>query len=151
MYKKSKVLKIIRKEMERGTALDLAINRAGINNRATVHYWRKNRPLIDRYILKCILNNRDIRDDSVEDAWFKKLIEGRGSAADYEFYLCNRRPNRWKKNNSDLLHKGEQNVSVNVYPNRITVFKDLKHDRADNPPTGGDAEGNRVKDAPQSP
>lgn len=140
--------------MERGTQLNLAISRAGLKPQ-TVFVWRQARPLIDRYILRCMFNNKHKRDDSVEDAWFKKLIEGRGSAADYINWLSNRRPNDWKKDNSDLQHKGEADggttVNVNVYPDRVTVFRDLKHDRADNSHAGESAASNRVESALQSP
>ena len=153
MYKKSIILKKIRQEMDKGTQLNLSISRSGVKNVTTVFYWRKARPLIDRYILKCMFNNRDKRDDTVEDAWFKKLIEGRGSAADYINWLSNRRPNDWKKVNSDLLHKGGAEaggttVNVNVFPNKVAIFRDLKNDRdsrtADSH-AGEGAESNRIQ------
>ncbi len=39
------------------------------------------------------------RDYMVEDAQFKRLAEGRASGSEYEFYLTNRRTDRWKKLN----------------------------------------------------
>lgn len=39
----------------------------------------------------------DNRNVDVEDAFLIKLKAGEGSGSEYEFFLCNRLPERWKK------------------------------------------------------
>ena len=138
MYKKSQVLGALRTEMEAGNKYTVAVKRLKdkqypMLSERTIDLWAEKIPRVKRYKITLMTRNDNIRDDIVEDGHFKKLAQGKGSAADYEFYLVNRRPNRWKKTNSDLIHKGEGgegggNVTVNVYPNRTTIFKDLKYD-----------------------
>jgi hypothetical protein len=94
MYKKSIVLKAIRKELEKGNYLFDAWRAAGLRSEGTLHYWRK-RGMIDRYI-KALMHVSDKKQvDSVEKAHLKKMIEGKASASDYEFYLTRRAPERW--------------------------------------------------------
>jgi len=97
-YKKSKVLKAIRTQCEGGAKLAKARAEAGIS-RTTLFYWSQ-RPLIKRYILECERRSDERRDDGVEDGLMKKLINGNASGKEYEFYLTNRRPNRWKQDKS---------------------------------------------------
>jgi hypothetical protein len=98
MYKKSRVLKELRKELEGGARMGVALKRVGVRSADTLSLWRR-RPLIDRYVDTCVRRGNDRRDDAVEDGFTKKLIEGRGNASDYEFYLTNRRPEQWQKRN----------------------------------------------------
>ena len=152
-YKKSKILKAIRRQCEAGDKLSKARIQTGIS-RTTLFYWCQ-RTLIKRYILECERRSDERRDDGVEEGLLRKLINGNASGKEYEFYLTNRKPNHWKKDRSDLIHEGEErggtNVTVNVYPDRVTVFKDLKHDRTDDPHAGESAASNRVASALQSP
>jgi hypothetical protein len=97
-YKKSKVLKTIRTQCEGGAKLAKSRSEAGIS-RTTLFYWCQ-RPLIKRYILECEKRSDERRDDGVEDGLMKKLINGNASGKEYEFYLTNRRPNKWKQEKS---------------------------------------------------
>ncbi len=97
-YKKSKILKAIRRQCEDGAKLAKARIGSGIS-RTTLFYWCQ-RPLIKRYILECERRSDERRDDGVEDGLMKKLINGNASGKEYEFYLTNRRPNRWKQDKS---------------------------------------------------
>lgn len=156
MYKKSKILRAVRKELEAGNLLLVAITRAGLRSHQTLDNWRK-RPMIARYIDKCMGKSDEKRIVSVEDAQFKSAING--STRAQETFLFNRAPNRWKKDKSDLLHEGKDiNVNVNVYPNRITVFKDLGNGLKDNVDDGRTSDphahegagSNRIKEEIQS-
>ena len=97
MFKKSKILKAIRVDLLKGIRLHKAIENAGLRSRQTLENWRNKRPMIDRYILKCMGWGEEERIDLVEDAHLKRLLKGNASAADYEFYLTRRRPKRWPK------------------------------------------------------
>ena len=112
MYKKSKILRAVRKELEAGNLLLVAITRAGLRSENTLLNWRK-RPMIARYIDRCMGKSDEKRIVAVEDAQFKSAINGSTKAQ--ETFLFNRAPNRWKKDNGDLLHKGtDVNVNVNA-------------------------------------
>ena len=92
-YKKSVILKAIRRQCEGGAKLTKA--REAIS-RTTLYLWCQ-RPLIKKYILECERRSDERRDDGVEDGLMKKLINGNASGKEYEFYLTNRRPNKWKQ------------------------------------------------------
>ena len=94
MYKKSKILRAIRNELQNGNQLMVAQSKAGLHSSNTLHLWRK-RPLIDRYILKCIALSEEKRIVAVEDAQFKSAINGNTKAQ--EMFLLNRASDRWKK------------------------------------------------------
>lgn len=157
MYKKSVVLKAIRREMEAGNQYTIALRRAGVRSERTLLLWRK-RKIINQYIESLMNRNDSIRIKMVEDAHLKKLVQGKGSASDFEFFLVNRDPNRWKKTNNELIHKGEGghgdvNVNVHVHPGRVTIFEDIKNaDPGDAALVHADQgpESNRVAGALQS-
>jgi hypothetical protein len=92
MYKKSKVLRIIRKEMEQGAALGTAQVRAGLRSPATLDRWR-NRPLIEKYVTACINRKDSVRIKMVEDSLLKAAIDGNTTAI--IFFLTNRAPDVW--------------------------------------------------------
>ena len=76
MYKKSKILPLIRQGLEAGTTLGVAIRSAGLKSTYTVDLWRKKRPLIDRYLIKCIAKCDNRRNDAVVDSLFKQANSG---------------------------------------------------------------------------
>ena len=65
----------------------------------TLHVWKK-KSHFDR-LAKLIGIAQDIgqqiRNDMVEDAQFQRLVTGVANGSEYEFYLTNRRTERWKK------------------------------------------------------
>jgi hypothetical protein len=95
MYKKSKTLKIIRQALEGGAQIGPALTRAGVRSYTTLERWR-NRPIVDRYIMACLNRCDKRRVSAVEDALFKKLIEGNAAPAEYIFFLTNRASDKWK-------------------------------------------------------
>ncbi len=97
MYKKSKILKAVRNELQSGNQLMVAQRKAGLKSPDTLHRWR-SRPLINRYILRCIELSEDYRVAAVEDAQFKSAINGNTKAQ--EMFLLNRASDRWKKDKS---------------------------------------------------
>ena len=82
--------------------------------------------MIDRYISECIDRSDLRRVRLVEDAHFKKMISGDGSAADYIFYLTNRASGRWADKRALISN-------TNINSNKVTVspFKDFKEDELD--------------------
>lgn len=112
MYKKSKCLRIIRKELEQGKRIAHGLRAAGIRAYTTLERWRR-RPMIDRYIKKCLDSSEGKRVAAVEDAFIKTMLEGKASAASYIFYLTNRNPQYWKHNTA-LVNNVIQNQNTNV-------------------------------------
>ncbi len=124
MYKKSRVLKELRRALLEGAQLKIACVRAGLKNEGTLFVWRK-RKMIDGYVSECMRRGNEKRTDAVEDGLFKSLIESRASAAAYEFYLTNRRPEKWKKR-SEIINNNTNIVKVTVNP-----VKDLRDEELD--------------------
>lgn len=135
MYKKITILKSIRTSMENGVCLTNSILKAGLRSPQTVENWRNKSSRIDRYIeaLKSINDNK--RNAMVEDAFFKRLMEGSGSAADYIFYLTNRLPNRWADKravvNNTLVNtiKNENNPITNLTETELKELVKNTNDR----------------------
>ena len=75
MYKKSEKLKLIRRGLEDAQCLGVSIRNAGIKSDYTVGLWRK-RPMIARYIDRCIEKSASRRDNAVVDSLFKQAIGG---------------------------------------------------------------------------
>ena len=117
MYKKSAKLKIIRRNLEAGKRIAHALLDAGVRSYSTLKVWRR-RPLIDRYILACLIKCDNKRINAVEDAHLKKMVEGKGSPVDYIFFLTNRRPDKWKHNttlvNNTILNQNNNAVKKEV-------------------------------------
>ena len=129
MYKKSQVLKKIRREMDAGNMLSVAIRRSGARKQ-TIANWRK-RPMIDRYfeLLKDACAN--YRLALVEDALFKACM--RGSIAAIIFFLCNRDPLRWKKNPDVVINQSQHiHITEAPYPQGRIIFRDIKPENIDN-------------------
>lgn len=124
MFNKLRVLKSLRKELVGGTQLNVACQRAGLRSDGTLFVWRK-RGMINRYVEACMRRGNEKRTDAVEDGLFKSLIESRGSAAAYEFYLTNRRPEKWKKR-SEFINNNTNIVKVTVNP-----VKDMRDEELD--------------------
>ena len=75
MFKKSKVMRDIRKGLEDAQCLGVAIRNSGLKSYTTIERWRK-RPLIDRYFNACINKSDKRRNDAVVDSLFKQAING---------------------------------------------------------------------------
>lgn len=87
MYKKSEKLRLIRKELENAQCLGVAIEKAGLKSSYTVYLWRK-RPMIERYIQKCMATSDSRRVDAVVDTLFKTALSG--NVAAMCFFLKNK-------------------------------------------------------------
>lgn len=74
MYKKSQKLHLIRKELENGTLLTIAQQKAGLRSSDTLFKWRKKYPRIDRFITACQSICEEKRITKVEDALYKRAI-----------------------------------------------------------------------------
>ena len=63
------------------------------------------------------MNSDKKRSDAVEDAFFKKLISGEGSAMDYIFFLTNRAGDRWKHQNALVQLDNSQHTHLTKITN----------------------------------
>ena len=75
MFKKSEKLRLIRKGLEANQCLGVAITNAGIKSDFTVLKWRK-RPMIERYIKRCVEKSNEGRNNAVVDSLFKQAVAG---------------------------------------------------------------------------
>jgi hypothetical protein len=107
MYKKSEKLRMIRKGLENAQCLGVAITNAGIKSDYTVLLWRK-RPMIERYIQKCISKSDDRRNNAVVDSLFKQAINGNPTciAIYLKFHMG------WKDNPSFVNEIHNANITV---------------------------------------
>ena len=125
MDKKSAILKKIRTLVEAGKQEYHAAAAIGITQK-TLHSWSRADPRIAAYRVALRKRCRDKRTDMVEDAFFKMLIEGKGGAASYIFFLCNNRPTEWK-NSYNFNHSGSVpgTTKVEIHPNKVLIFSDI--------------------------
>lgn len=112
MYKKSKILRKIRKGLEEGKRLSEAQRDAGLRSSATLFHWRR-RVMINNYIKKCLYKGEVSTIYKVEDAYIKKLISGEASGSEYAYFLSNRMPERYKPQ-SALVQNTVVNQNTNV-------------------------------------
>lgn len=97
---KREKIKKLRRSLEAGKIMGPALRDAFLSP-ATLHVW-KHKTNCDRlWKLICAARDRgqDVRNEIVEDAQFRRLASGVASGSEYEFYLTNRRTDRWKKIN----------------------------------------------------
>jgi len=153
MYKKSEMFKKLRHEMEVGNNYEVAWRRTGVRSEQTFLNWRKSKKSIERYVQILMGHAETFQIAAAESKLFKVGVDG--SIRALETFLFNRAPNRWKRDNSDLLKKGEGvTVNVNVTPQRTIVFRGINDkDRDDirDIHAGEGAPSNRIAGALQSP
>lgn len=94
-------IKLLRICLEEGKLIGVAMREAGIKSSDTLHQWKKKAKFnrLGVMIELARYRGQEFRDDQVEDAHYKRLIAGQASGNEYEFYLTNRRTDRWKKRN----------------------------------------------------
>lgn len=104
MYNKRIKIRLIVKELRKGTYYYDAIHNAGIKSGETVRIWRTRPQKFSRYwhqrcdtlMTRAWKMAEEKRVDFVEKALMKKLLSGEAHAAEYVFFLCNRAPERWR-------------------------------------------------------
>jgi len=99
MFIRREMVKQIRKNLEAGNLIGVSTLKAGVRSSNTRDQWKNksNCNRLGRLIEGAKQRGQDLRDDAVEDAQYKRLIEGRAAGTEYQFYLTNRRTARWKK------------------------------------------------------
>lgn len=125
MLNKTHKIKKLRQELEAGNLYSVAIKRAGIRSSETIHRWRKESycDRLNKFITIAIERCQERRNDIVEDAQFKRLMEGKAVGSEYEFYLCNRKPDRWKKlKDNTVVVQNTINNEVNQGGNSGTFY-----------------------------
>lgn len=105
MYKKSKIIKDIRKLMESGVKYTAACERL-VKTAQTIENWRNKHPRLDRYFLKLMDKRENKVVDAIENKLEDRLLKGEASSSEYFFYLCNKRPEKWK-NRYQVDHSGK--------------------------------------------
>lgn len=101
MFIRRDTIKMLRKYLESGDLIGVARMKSGIRSTSTLQYWKdkSNCNRLTKLIECARMRGQDMRDDLVEDAQYKRLIDGKASGNEYQFYLTNRRTARWKKLN----------------------------------------------------
>ena len=99
MSKREKIHRL-RMSLEAGKLIGAACRDAYMSG-CTLHYWKKfsNGDRLMKMVCVARERGQTIRDEVVEDAHFRRLAMGVASGSEYEFYLTNRRTDRWKKLN----------------------------------------------------
>jgi hypothetical protein len=123
MYKKQswKIMKAVLKSLKAGSSINAACQAAKITT-PTLWEWRKRQPRLDM-LVKCIYESRV---QIVEDALYKGALDG--NVTSQIFFLKNRQPNRWRDAH-DIKGEGfNGNNTINVFPSRTIVFKDMTPD-----------------------
>ena len=77
MYKKSKILPLIRKELENCSNLGDVVRRSGVKSASMLNVWRKPEGCrIDRYIKACVAKSDNRRNDVVVDSLYTAAKNG---------------------------------------------------------------------------
>lgn len=99
MHNRRETIKKLRKSLEDGSILGVAMKESGIKSTDTLFTWRKNTHLnrLSRLIEAARNRGEDTRNDIVEDAFFNRLKSGKATGGEYEYYLEQRHSLRWKK------------------------------------------------------
>lgn len=97
---KREKIKRLRRSLEAGKIMGPALRDAYLSS-FMLHHWKKECNCDRLWKLICAARERgqEVRNDIVEDAHFRRLASGVASGSEYEFYLTNRRTDRWKKIN----------------------------------------------------
>ena len=121
MTKRDKI-KALRRALEEGNIMGSACKKANLNP-MTLCNWKKISHLnrLARFIEVCRTNGQQRRDEIVEDAQFQRLAQKTATGSEYEFYLCNRQPERWKKlKDNSIVVKTDVTVENNPSGNSNT-------------------------------
>jgi hypothetical protein len=108
MFIRRDTIKRLRHHLESGNLLNTSIRMAGIRSTQTLHAWKlkSNCNRLGRLIELSMLRGQQLRDDNVEEAQYNRLVRGIASGFEYQFYLTNRRTDRWKKVDEYRGHQG---------------------------------------------
>jgi hypothetical protein len=113
MYIKRKIRKKIKDEIRKGTDLVVACKKAGITF-SGFSLWGKTNPRQKQWHKMCVHYKEDIQIDAVESAHRRKMLSGKAHPADYIFYLCNKRPDKWKRQENTVLNVSQTNTQYTV-------------------------------------
>ncbi len=92
----------LRHWLEEGQIQGVARISAGIRSSQTLYKWSKEVKFdrLNRLIRAAREVGQETRNGRVEDAFYGRLISGKASGSEYEFYLTNHCRDRWKKDPS---------------------------------------------------
>lgn len=95
-------LKSIFRSLQSGSSIVDACRAVGIDY-TTLYAWE----LKDERLKEKIESIIDSRVLIVEDKLYSRLIKGEASPVEYIFYLCNRAPDRWKRQENALIDQSQ--------------------------------------------
>lgn len=104
---KREKIKRLRRSLEAGKIMGPSLRDAYLTG-WMLDKWKKQGHSDRLWKLICAARERgqNTRNEIVEDAHFRRLASGQGSGSEYEFYLTNRRTDRWKKVNEFGSNQG---------------------------------------------
>jgi len=121
-------------EVSKGDAAIITIcSRMGIDQ-STIWRDRQEDEEFDAGVITALKQSDHIRNTTVEDKFFQRLITGEANDTAYFFYLCNRLPKRWRHVQNIVIEGGEeplkyQDVTMlrNDFMSRISRMRDLEN------------------------
>lgn len=129
MHVKRKIRKRIKDEIRKGTDLYIACKKAGISYPG-FFLWGKKNPRQRMWHQMCVDYKENIQIDAVESAHRAKMLSGKAHPADYIFYLCNKRPERWKRQDQTVLNLSQV---TNQYVVRVIQDDNTNRERDRSP------------------
>lgn len=131
MLKKLEILKQIRAQCEKGKRYSHVLNNLTVNgikrkiSRQTIENWRDKKPkTIGKYIDYCIWVRDEKTVDTIEETLEQRLLDKEASSTEYIFYLCNRRPERWKRyDDRGVLIDQSTKILINVENNIQQLYQ----------------------------
>lgn len=110
-------------------AMSIICQDLGIDQ-STIYRWRQADPDFDNKITVAYLIRDDYRTAAVEDGFFLKLVQGKGGAGEYAYYLGNRCSERWRDvRQVQLGGIGGGPVEVEVQDARDRLFDKIVEQR----------------------
>ena len=95
-------LKTIFRSLQGGSSIVDACRAVGIDY-TTLYSWEQK----DERLKEKIESIIDSRVLVVEDKLYSRLVKGEASPTEYIFYLCNRAPHRWKRQDNAVIDQSQ--------------------------------------------
>ena len=118
-------LKTIFRSLQAGSSIVEACRAVGIDY-TTLYAWGQKDDRLKNKIESII----DSRVLVVEDKLYSRLIKGEASPVEYIFYLCNRAPQRWKRQETVIDQSKHLHLSVLQQIRQVLNDEDQSIDEA---------------------
>jgi hypothetical protein len=142
MHIRREKIKELRKALEEGNLLGTALRKCKIKSTRTVYAWdeKTTQGRLRKLLEAARERGQGTRDDLVEDAQFKRLVAGMAAGSEYQFYLTNRRTDRWKKTTEFGSTQGAPIIIKPPVINYVSVS--VKVDKSGESESNGHVNGN---------